>query len=398
MFSVIPSKALGTRKILLTATLTKSATTRASSSYLSSLLDNFTSTSSKSNDTEKPLVTITGLDGYVGPWTALSFLKDGNFRVRGTVRQNPCQNKMNAIQEAFESEGLYENLEIVEAELLDPDSIDDAITRSNFVVHLASPYYLNNVTREELMKPAIEGTLSTLESCARHNVQRCVFTSSYACIRWTSNPPKVFDESTWSELNLLGDYPASKLQAEKAGWEFFANQGRRSPQQLEIATICPTMITGPAIGNPNVVSEEFMTSLLYNQKTNIKLASNYYADVRDVAKAHYQAIKVPEAANKRFLVHGSKPYTLDDFCKVISEYYPNYKFPKGHDGMDGSAANGIINDNSASKNVLKMEYIPFEQTVVDMIDSLMKSGRIQDFENKLAQQQSQSHEEKLIVA
>ena len=36
--------------------------------------------------TEKPLVTITGVTGYLGSHTCLAFLKDGSFRVRGTVR------------------------------------------------------------------------------------------------------------------------------------------------------------------------------------------------------------------------------------------------------------------------------------------------------------------------
>lgn len=35
---------------------------------------------------EKPTVTITGVSGYVGSQTCLAFLKDGGYRVRGTIR------------------------------------------------------------------------------------------------------------------------------------------------------------------------------------------------------------------------------------------------------------------------------------------------------------------------
>ena len=35
---------------------------------------------------DKPLVTITGVTGFLGAHTAAYFLKDGGFRVRGTVR------------------------------------------------------------------------------------------------------------------------------------------------------------------------------------------------------------------------------------------------------------------------------------------------------------------------
>lgn len=35
---------------------------------------------------QQPLVTITGISGYLGAWVALYFLQDGGYRVRGTVR------------------------------------------------------------------------------------------------------------------------------------------------------------------------------------------------------------------------------------------------------------------------------------------------------------------------
>ena len=36
----------------------------------------------------KPLVTITGVAGYIGSQICLDFLKSGEFRVRGTVRDH----------------------------------------------------------------------------------------------------------------------------------------------------------------------------------------------------------------------------------------------------------------------------------------------------------------------
>ena len=73
------------------ATQIKSQLKRAS--LLQSALINFprcATFSSKAADIkpmdQRPLVTITGVSGYVGSQTCLAFLKDGTFRVRGTVR------------------------------------------------------------------------------------------------------------------------------------------------------------------------------------------------------------------------------------------------------------------------------------------------------------------------
>jgi thioester reductase-like protein len=45
-------------------------------------------------EAQKPLVTITGVTGYLGSMTALDFLKDGSYRVRGTVRSTSNQAKL----------------------------------------------------------------------------------------------------------------------------------------------------------------------------------------------------------------------------------------------------------------------------------------------------------------
>lgn len=322
---------------------------------------------------EKPLVTITGLDSFLGPHTGLEFLKTGDYRVRATVRKNADKSKMGAIKEAYGA--YYQDLDIVEAELLEEDSMLNAIEGSTYVAHLASPYYLDNKTREELVAPAVQGTLSALKACTHWGVKRCVFTSSYACIRWTAKddapPDNVYNESYWSNPDRpegMGDYAVSKVLAEKAAWHYQA-----ANPSLELVAICPTLLLGPGIGRANVVSEEFVHGLLEDFKPNIKCASNYYSDVRDVAKAHLKAIQVPEAANQRFLVHGES-VTKYELALILFDLYSDMGFGPGCTTLDDSAAKGIINDNSRSKEILKMEYTPIETTLKDMVDSMIDSG------------------------
>ena len=39
-----------------------------------------------SPNSKKPIVTVTGISGYVGSQVGLALLNDGSYRVRGTVR------------------------------------------------------------------------------------------------------------------------------------------------------------------------------------------------------------------------------------------------------------------------------------------------------------------------
>eukprot|EP00537_Pseudo-nitzschia_pungens_P013502 CAMPEP_0172390480 /NCGR_PEP_ID=MMETSP1061-20121228/7120_1 /TAXON_ID=37318 /ORGANISM="Pseudo-nitzschia pungens, Strain cf. pungens" /LENGTH=406 /DNA_ID=CAMNT_0013120871 /DNA_START=255 /DNA_END=1475 /DNA_ORIENTATION=+ len=355
------------------ATESNTSNSNSNSNSISTRNNNSNSTS-QPKDGEKPMVTITGLDGFLGPHVGLEFLKSGNYRVRATVRKNYSdKDKMNAIKEAYGEH--YQDLDIVEAELLDEDSMMQAIDGSTYVAHLASPYYLDNKTRDELVGPAVQGTLSALKACTNSGVERCVFTSSYACIRWTGveDTPRVYDESVWSNPDRPGgmsDYAVSKLLAEKAAWDY-----QKEHPELEVVSICPTLLLGPGIGRPNVVSEEFLKGILEDWKPSIKCASNYYSDVRDVATAHFRAIEAPGAANQRILVH-SDAVSKEEIRYILEVLYGGKGFTPGVSLLDDSGAVGIVNDNSRSKILLGMEYTPIEKTLQDMADGMIESGAV----------------------
>ena len=50
---------------------------------------------------EKEIVVITGISGFVGSQVCLSFLKDGTYKVRGTVRSKTNAKKIDPLKTAF---------------------------------------------------------------------------------------------------------------------------------------------------------------------------------------------------------------------------------------------------------------------------------------------------------
>ena len=87
---------------------------------------------------ERPLVTITGVTGFIGSQIAAVFLKDGNYRVRGTVRSKTNAAKIDPLKAGLGD--LFEQLELVEADLLDEASVIKACEGATYVVHPASPF------------------------------------------------------------------------------------------------------------------------------------------------------------------------------------------------------------------------------------------------------------------
>ena len=170
----------------------------------------------------KPIVTLTGVTGYIGSMVCKLFLEDGGYRVRGTVRDKNNQAKLAPLKEAFGT--LYSQLELVEADLNDEQSLINAIKGSTYVVHMASPFAFTG-GEEGLVKPAVAGTMGAMKACQAAGVKRCVVTSSVASIAFCAeaNRPEIFNESHWSDPDRpegLHPYLKSKTLAEKTAWDF----------------------------------------------------------------------------------------------------------------------------------------------------------------------------------
>ena len=101
----------------------------------------------------KPIVVITGVSGYLGSRVCYDFLLDGSFTVRGTVRDKNSDNKINPLKEAFGA--YFSKLELINVDLLDSESISNAIKGADYVVHTASPFTYSSKTEEDLVRPAV---------------------------------------------------------------------------------------------------------------------------------------------------------------------------------------------------------------------------------------------------
>jgi len=67
---------------------------------------------------------------------------------------------------------------------LKEDSIIEACKGCDFIVHTASPFPLKKPKNEdELIKPAVEGTLAAMKRDLKYGAKRVVLTSSVAAIR-----------------------------------------------------------------------------------------------------------------------------------------------------------------------------------------------------------------------
>lgn len=263
----------------------------------------------------KPLVTITGVTGFIGSQVCLSFLDCGEFRVRGTVRDTKNEAKMAPLRRAFGEH--FTKMEFVEADLLNAESIAQAVAGSTYVVHTASPVDFRLPT-DEIVKIAVEGTMAVMKACSASGVKRCVVTSSMAavCAMAQTDKPDIdtgfYDESCWSNParpeGLMG-YTKSKTLAEKAAWDYV--QSLPEDQRFELVTICPTMVLGPTLLSEHFSSGMMVLGYMNGSKTECSPGEMGVVDVRDVAKQHLEAVRRPDAANQRFISYAERKKFID---------------------------------------------------------------------------------------
>ena len=79
----------------------------------------------------------------------------------------------------------------------------------------------------------------------------------------------------------------------------------------------PGKIIGPSIRTESAVSVDFCKKLLTGEMSAVPYRCFPVVDVRDVALAHLQAIKVPEARNRRFFSVNQSVW-FRDLCEPVA--------------------------------------------------------------------------------
>ena len=247
--------------------------------------------------TDHATVLVTGASGFIGMHCILQLLDQG-YQVRGTVRSAAKGKHLRQTLQPH-SQNLH-NLTFAEADLLQDEGWAEAMAGCDFVLHVASPLPLAEPKDEnDLIRPAVEGTLRVLRAANEAGVRRVVQTSSVAAVLHGHDRNRVFDESDWTNLDKpVAAYPKSKTLAEKAAWEF-VNQPEVT---MELATINPSYVLGPVLdAQKTSASAEVILTILRRQYPGTPRLNFAVVDVRDVAAAHVAAMTTPEAAGKRFI-------------------------------------------------------------------------------------------------
>ncbi|KII85659.1 hypothetical protein PLICRDRAFT_44992 [Plicaturopsis crispa FD-325 SS-3] len=339
--------------------------------------------------TEKPLVLVTGISGFVGSHVTYALLEAG-YRVRGTVRSA----KLDTLRSTADK---YPAVELAVVDDIATGDFTDAFKDVGALIHVASPL-VGSSSAEDTLNGAIEGTLNVLRQAQRNGVTNIVLTSSwgttfhpsfkdlYTGVTWTDKSwgEATREDATRSGQSPMGTYLVSKIFAEREAWAFAA-----AHPEIRLSTILPPYIYGPWAPHfpPSAAGTNALIGALIKGPEGRALPSQpapLFCDVRDVARAHVAALTAPRdesVLEHRFLVSGGV-FTWVDAVDYLRQTRPELavRLPEVTTANREAAARGKstvgIIDTSRAKEVLKIdEYYGWKKTVDDTVDSLLEEER-----------------------
>ncbi len=265
-------------------------------------------------------VLVTGGTGFVAIHSILQLLNRG-YQVRTTIRSLKSKDK---VLEMLKNGGItdFSNLDFIEADLTDDKNWTNAMTDCHYVLHIASPIFLRLPKNEdEMIRPAVDGTLRVLKAARDSGVKRVVMTSNFGAVGYShKDKSTVITEESWTDPNEKGlsTYNKSKVLAEQAAWNFIKTEG----SSLELSVINPMGIFGPSL-TPDLSSGfEMLKKLLDGSMKAIPDIRLGIVDVRDVALLHILAMENPAAKGQRFLALAGGTMSLMEIVNFLKEKMP----------------------------------------------------------------------------
>ena len=339
----------------------------------------------------KPLVLVTGVTGYVGSWVTLKLAEAKKYKIRATMRNPDNKEKVDLLEKAFGEH--FSNIELVKADLTDRDSIFKAVEGCTYVMHVASPFPLESPRNEDdVLVPAIEGTMNVLEASKEYGIKRVILTSSAVTINDGSRDGQEIDETVWSEDNdVINTYYKSKIRAEKAAWDFVNKLSEED--KFELVSLNPGGIFGPLLFKDDGTSQKFITDIINGNLPSIPNVCIQFVDVRDVADAHVKAIDCKPF--ERYCI-SEGTYMFPELAEILHNEYSQYGYGITYKAMWTSTiwvASWILKDaaffyaiwksrvhvkNDKSIKELGMKYIDAKTCFKDMFVSLAEHGYIRN--------------------
>lgn len=270
--------------------------------------------------TDQRPVLLTGISGFIAKRIAHDLLAKG-YHVRGSLRS---MSRADEVRSAVKDPG-DGRLTFVELDLMSDTGWDTAVEGCVAVLHTASPFPLDSPKNEDdLIRPAVDGTLRALTAARKAGVTRVIITSSIAAVVYASRPKGTpATAADWTDINhpTASAYFKSKTLAEQAAWDF-----AKTHPEMRITTVNPGLVCGTPMDTRYGSSLELVERVLGGKDPMLPDVPVPVVDLEDVSVLHIKALENPATIGQRILATDSV-MRMPAIGQLLAETYPDRKIP-----------------------------------------------------------------------
>jgi len=242
-------------------------------------------------------VLITGATGFIGNHVTRLCLAQGD-EVRVMVMPKEDRSPLDGM-----------DVEFVEGNLLDPDSLSGCVAGMEGLYHLAALYAVWTKDPTLHYRVNVEGANHMLRAAMVSGVKKVVFTSSIAAIGITSGGEPANENTLFNGWAYANDYVLSKYISHQMVKGLVA-------EGLPATLVCPGFPFGPGDRMPTPTGK-LIIAILKGDMKNYFTGGMCAVDVRDVAAGHLLAMAKGRIGETYLLTNKDGNMTQKDLARLV---------------------------------------------------------------------------------
>lgn len=268
-----------------------------------------------------PHVFLTGVTGFIAKRIALDLL-NARHSVTGSLRSAARADEVrDAIRPHLTDATALDRLIFTALDLTRDDGWSDAMQGCDVLMHTASPFPLSSPKDEDdVIRPAVDGTLRALNAAQGAGVTRVILTSSVVAIE-ANNLPNPQTPANWTDVThpRATPYYKSKTLAERAAWDFV----KQNPE-MQLTTINPSLVLGTPLDTHYGTSLALIERIMGGKDPMMPPFGFGIVDVEDVSALHIAAMDREGSAGNRYIASGGS-MMMQAMGAHLKSLYPDRK-------------------------------------------------------------------------
>ncbi len=255
------------------------------------------------------MILVTGSTGFLGAHLLSRLLIEG-YEPLALIRTPSKKQHFRKIFSYYKKDGenYLSNIKWIEADLLDIQSLLDALDGVKHIFHCAGAVSFEKKQKRHLYRANVEGTRNLVNAALYKNVQKICHVSSIAALGTAKDKKIITEDTHWEESKTKSFYSKTKYLAELEVWRGIA-------EGLNAVIVKPSVVLGPgdwSSGSPSLVKTFAGKPKFFTEGVN------GYVDIRDVTKIMLTLMMDDEAKNEAYILN-SENISYKQLFSMIAE-------------------------------------------------------------------------------